>query len=489
MRGIYGPSEEADPELRGRVPTFDTAAEGGAWEAAHTRCTNPAYPQCNHVFTHACDWAQVQSLILEPLARYRAAFPPAAPPPPRGAVPAGNAFAGAPAVLAALTSRLDLPIHAATSEESTLNTLRYLFFHMRCGIFVLIRRNTLLMFAPFVNKDFENAWGGALAVEGGDVGAYLEGKREALREMGKHHQARAEVFIGDRHRWWANGNIMCNVASPNFIGDSYLPQLKHLLLTLCERRAVPDCEFFINKRDFPQLKRNRTEPYDFLFPADDAPLAREAYASYAPVASFFVGATFADLPLVCTDDWETATGQVFPCGSDLRSARNRREHAVPWAERAATAIFRGGSTGPGTRPENNQRIRLAQLAQEWARPGSPYGRGNAVDGVPFLDAGLVGWNLRDRKLQGQPMTYIKPAELGIQLKERVPMYKQVRGGGGVRDAGRAPATGLLQCPALATRSLTPNDATHTPTFNPPPRFASSTSCTWRATVRRCATPP
>ena len=99
---------------------------------------------------------------------------------------------------------------------------------------------------------------------------------------------------------------------------------------------------------------------------------------------------------------------------------------MAWAERAATAIFRGGSTGPGTRPENNQRIRLAQLAQEWARPGSPYGKGNAVDGVPFLDAGLVGWNLRDRKLQGQPMTYIKPAELGIELKEKVPMYKQVR---------------------------------------------------------------
>jgi hypothetical protein len=263
-------------------------------------------------------------------------------------------------------------------------------------------------------------------VEGGDVGAYLEGKREALRELGKHRMAREEVFIEDRRRWWANGNIMCNVASPNFWNDSYLPQLKHLLLTLCARRRVPDCEFFINKRDFPQLKRNRTEPYDFLFAADDEPLAREAYATYAPVASFFVGAAFADLPLVCTDDWETATGLVFPCGHDLRSAKNRREHAVPWAERVATAIFRGGSTGPGTRPENNQRIRLAQLAQEWARPGSPYSVGNGVDGAPFLDAGLVGWNLRDRKLQGQPMTYIKPAELDVQLKEKVPMYKQVR---------------------------------------------------------------
>ena len=101
VRGIYGPSEEHDPELRGRVPTFDTAAEREAWEASHTRCTNAAYPQCCQIFTHACDWAQVRALILEPLARYRAAYPPTAPPPRRGAAPAGNAFAGEPAVLAA----------------------------------------------------------------------------------------------------------------------------------------------------------------------------------------------------------------------------------------------------------------------------------------------------------------------------------------------------------------------------------------------------
>ena len=428
IRGIYGPSEEADPELRGQVPTFSTAEERTAWEEQHTRCTNPAFPQCRQIFTHACDWAQVRSLILEPLARYRFSHPPSPAPRPRpGVPPPGNLFSAEPRVLAALSARLDLPIHACTSEESTLNTLRYLFFHMRHGIFVLIRNNALLMFAPFVNKDFENTWGNDLELEGGSAEVYLEAKRAALRELGKHRMAREEVFIPERSKWWANGNIMCNVASPNFWNDSYLPQLKHLLLTLCEKRAVPDCEFFINKRDFPQLKRNATEPYDFLFEADDSPLQREAYASYAPVASFFVGEAFADLPLVCTDDWETATGRVFPCGSDLRSAKHRKDNAVPWAQRVATAVFRGGSTGPGTLPTNNQRMRLAQLSQEWEAPGSKY-RADAAggDGAAYLDAGLVGWNLRDRKLQGQPMTYIKPAELGIELKEKVPMYKQMR---------------------------------------------------------------
>lgn len=30
-----------------------------------------------------------------------------------------------------------------------------------------------------------------------------------------------------------------------------------------------------------------------------------------------------------------------------------------------------------------------------------------IDGAPFLDAGVVSFNMRDRKIQGQPMTYIK----------------------------------------------------------------------------------
>jgi hypothetical protein len=41
---------------------------------------------------------------------------------------------------------------------------RYLFFHMRHGVFVMIRRNKVVMFVPFVNKDFVNLWGDTMAV-------------------------------------------------------------------------------------------------------------------------------------------------------------------------------------------------------------------------------------------------------------------------------------------------------------------------------------
>jgi hypothetical protein len=71
------------------------------------------------------------------------------------------------------------------------------------------------------------------------------------------------------------------------------------------------------------------EPYGFIFdkddrnPAHDVPLEREQHSSsskgdssscYAPIASFYCGAPdrFADLPLPTSEDWEAATGLIFP---------------------------------------------------------------------------------------------------------------------------------------------------------------------------------
>lgn len=38
---------------------------------------------------------------------------------------------------------------------------------------------------------------------------------------------------------------------------------------LSQHKRIPDVEFFLNKRDHPQLKKTLTEPYDFIFDRDD----------------------------------------------------------------------------------------------------------------------------------------------------------------------------------------------------------------------------
>ena len=57
---------------------------------------------------------------------------------------------------------------------------------------------------------------------------------------------------------------------------------------------VPDCDFFLNKRDYPHLKFNSigkkaVEPYGFIYDCDDrdptvdVDLTRHNYPTYAPI--------------------------------------------------------------------------------------------------------------------------------------------------------------------------------------------------------------
>jgi hypothetical protein len=57
-------------------------------------------------------------------------------------------------------------------------------------------------------------------------------------------------------------------------GDQFMSALRDLLEEACKRGGVADCEFFINKRDYPHLKYNEhtkepVEPYGFIFDKDD----------------------------------------------------------------------------------------------------------------------------------------------------------------------------------------------------------------------------
>ena len=89
-----------------------------------------------------------------------------------------------------------------------------------------------------------------------------------------------------------------------------------MLVSACKERDIPDMEFFLNKRDHPQLKRDLTEPYDFIFLNDKkdqpAPLTRAKFKTYAPIFSYYVGEKFADFAIPLSDDWASATGLVFP---------------------------------------------------------------------------------------------------------------------------------------------------------------------------------
>ena len=182
------------------VPRFNSQAECLEFMENYNTYhggSNPRNPQLMHIFTMLTSWSEVESILLPNITKARSE-PSFAEPVPRDYLSStkkasdvlsaegggnhnqtqdneattssarSNVYEGkeAKSVVDAINFRLDLPIHKCTTTVSTLNTLKYLFFHMKCGIFVMIRNGKLRIFAPFVNSDYRNTWGDIIKLEG-----------------------------------------------------------------------------------------------------------------------------------------------------------------------------------------------------------------------------------------------------------------------------------------------------------------------------------
>lgn len=385
-------------------PTFSTSHDARQYFADKrvqtSLHTNPEFPTLKHVYPTLVNWSQVKRYLLAPRAQRLATM--------HHKHEKHDTTTPSPLLQPVLQS-LQLPFHAVRTRDTAVNTLRYLFFHMRCGIYVMIADNRVQMFVPFVNMHYVNNWAAPLT-RSTDLRTFLQTKREVCREY----------VLPDVSQWWANGNILCNSPSPNVWGDAMLCQLKHMLDETCKSGRVQDVEFFLNKRDFPHLRANYSEVYDFLFDEPDRPVTEERFATLAPIFSFYTAPTFADVPLPCVEDWERACNRVFlpDCRDTFTEANwTAKVEAVPWASKVETAIFRGSATGAGVTVHDNQRLHIAQLSHQWALDETKRG---------LLDAGITSWNMRDKKQFGQPVQLIRPASFPFTKVAPVPLCEQAR---------------------------------------------------------------
>lgn len=499
FRGAFYHEEDPDywkmavATFPNRVPSFTEKKE--AVDFVKKFCalgSNPYEPYLHQSISTLTTWDQISNVMMKRYKDYDQRYAPIL---PTDTMLSRNRFADASdnnqegqSVYFYLLSRLNLSIHRLMWSVSTMNTLKYLFYHMRCGIFVMIRNNEVVIFCPFVNKDYKNTWGDVLDINAKSLEDYYSEKRRFGRE---------ENVLPDMRDWWANGNIICNehckpsedIMQTQWWGDNFLFQIKDMICETCRCKEVPDCDFFVNKRDYPQLKFNENanngtgapvEPYGFIFnkddrdPAQDVPLSEHQYSSYAPIMSFYSSNRFADIPLPSSEDWEAATGKVFPASfgnsldpttrnivlaaepRDLFTEGNFSKFQRAWEDKTNTAFFRGTATGGGVTAETNQRLRLALLSHEWSLDPTRNGgvqvdipvrkrprleeeleqsdsqsakvaaRGCGVGGAPYLDAKITGWNLRDKKVAGVPMTFLRKSDFPFKggKENFTPIFQQ-----------------------------------------------------------------
>lgn len=306
-----------------------------------------------------------------------------------------------------------------------LNTMLFLWNEHRCGILVSVRAGRVVLFTPFANPRFRNAWT-RFPLPPTDKDPSLERRKRSYQDMKTATTGKPDPWNVHPASWWLNGHMVCNATSEQIWGDAYLPQLKHMF-SAAARQFGGNADFMINKRDAPIFRRNsHHRPHAIVDGvARIDPLLR--FPEHLPVFSFFAHATeSADILMPTVDDWEVATGAVFPAIKPSSSRQHISTRAPrPWKERAQTAIFRGSSTGPGVTVNTNQRLRLAALDAYWRRPEHG-GRFKARGGEWLLDAGITRHNRRDRIVSpGEAMTFIRPGECP-PLKPFLPMQDQMQ---------------------------------------------------------------
>lgn len=277
----------------------------------------------------------------------------------------------------------DVPATAVT------DTFRYIFDKFKKGIFVKIKNNKLAVFLPFSKYNFKNEWGHLIKVDPSRFPSLLKYLEHISRIQGYDFNERR--VNANTYEWYAN-NCLVRYEYPMSEGDTNVSSVKNMLEELCASRKLPDMEFFINRRDFPIIKKDGTEPYNGVWKSSNLPLVSHNYDKYIPILSPSVTDRYADVLSVTLDDWvrvQSKEGKYF--GKDCGDMND--QFPTPWELKKPIAVFRGGSTGCGVTIETNMRLKVSYISH--ITPPDE-------NGVPYLDAGITKWNLRPRSLENNP---------------------------------------------------------------------------------------
>lgn len=282
-----------------------------------------------------------------------------------------------------LSPDVNIKLCGQIDSTSTYKTFRYIFHNLKKGIYVRIIDGNLETFIPFSKNAYFNTWSDSITPSN-KFSTINDVIKSSQKACGRSFDERR--VCRERNNWVTNGHLV-RFEYPLREGDTNVKCLHNFIQTLCKERKIQDVEFFLNRRDFPLLKKDGSHPYKPYkgFPLDhyDAP------ENYLPILSMCSDETYHDIGIPTYEDWGRISYQnddtVFD--SSYQARKNRIYPIIDrgsWDNKIDKAVFRGSSTGCGTTKDTNYRIKLALLAQEFPE---------------YLDCKITEWNTRPRLVQ------------------------------------------------------------------------------------------
>ena len=167
---------------------------------------------------------------------------------------------------------------------------------------------------------------------------------------------------------------------------------------LCKEREIKDCYFFLNRRDFPWLRKDRKEAFDNIYGDKMMDIIHE---KYTPIFSMTSNDDFEDIPIPTWEDWSKISDNYFSSCSYKEYELNK-----DFDNKINKAVFRGSSTGIGYNSNNNIRIKLCSMKHS------------------LLDVGITKNNKRIRTIKGEnTLQYV--SEDNIEIKDFIPLIKDL----------------------------------------------------------------
>lgn len=271
--------------------------------------------------------------------------------------------------------------HKLTTHEIA-HTFDYIFDNLKKGAFVQIYKNTIETFTPFDNLTFKQQHLDKVQADP------LKYKNiNDLFEQSSTLLGFKPIPVVPKESWYMNNSF---IRYDDRSGSLNIPIYYDMFVTLQNARDIPDLEFFLNKRDNPLLSEGPYEPYFHLVGSRTYPL-KGARSKYTPILSTSKTDDFADVLIPTHDDWCRAVYQETGYTIDFQNRTYPRINPIQWHNKIAKVVFRGTTTGAGTTPETNKRLRMWELVQNLPK--------HEAD---LFNVGFVKWNIRPRKNENSP---------------------------------------------------------------------------------------
>lgn len=304
-----------------------------------------------------------------------------------------------------------------SNENSTIDTLNYMFDEFHTSIFVQIINNKISTFVLLKNYNMNK-----------DIIKNIKTNPNKYKNIN-------QLIDTIHNKYFKDLKIIKNQEDSIYFTDCYInlwsiPNIQmpawwlyiyqyDMINKLLKTKQINDIEFILNFKDQNILtKEININPHYHLLGNLTTPLKKK-YSSFIPILNIGAHNKFADLPIPTNDDWEICNNKIYLGACRDLYFNVKKDININYDSKIPTAIFRGSSTGCGTTIKNNPRLKAAYLSKKYVLHPK-YGMNNNQDGKLYLDARITKFTNKVKKhYSDEYIDFINPDELRLRPTKRM----------------------------------------------------------------------